>query len=402
MLTFISLVLIFYIFILKKKVEKDKLEYIYYRDIPTKDTPSYVGKIVKGHTDGNDIISTILDLKMRGFINISVKNVKGKEKRILSYTGKNKNIELEEHEIFLINQLFRNDNEIIFEDYIASDKFKYDFKAFDKMLERKVQRNSIKRESSIKSINKIIFLSAFAVLGISIFYAILQPIMILLIKDINARIITNVISSAIIHLGISYIYISYINKRNMIDNIIVVRITYIVCLITICLFITTFNLENVIRILQSEIIWYKIIIDFIIAVITLLYMFNMINNRDEKSYLLYGIIGMTVLEIMLNCKIAICINVVLLSAYLFMITPKYFRLKQNDYIYKWTSFKKFLEDYSMLDTQEENAILIWEKYLIYAISLGVNKKIIKKYTALAHINLFNENSYKKFYREYID
>ena len=402
MLTFISLVLIFYIFILKKKVEKDKLEYIYYRDIPTKDTPSYVGKIVKGHTDGNDIISTILDLKMRGFINISVKNEKGKEKRILSYTGKNKNIELEEHEIFLINQLFRNDNEIIFEDYIASDKFKYDFKAFDKMLERKVQRNSIKRESSIKSINKIIFLSAFAVLGISIFYAILQPIMILLIKDINVRIITNVISSAIIHLGISYIYISYINKRNMIDNIIVVRITYIVCFITICLFITTFNLENVIRILQSEIIWYKIIIDFIIAVITLLYMFNMINNRDEKSYLLYGIIGMTVLEIMLNFKIAICINVVLLSAYLFMITPKYFRLKQNDYIYKWTSFKKFLEDYSMLDTQEENAILIWEKYLIYAISLGVNKKVIKKYTALAHINLFNENYYKKFYREYID
>lgn len=254
MLTFISLVLIFYIFILKKNVEKDKIECIYYRDIPTKDTPSYVGKIIKGHTDGNDIISTILDLKMRGFINISVKNVKGREKRILSYTRKNKNIELEEHEIFLINQLFRDNNEIIFEDYIASDKFKYDFKAFDKMLERKVQRNSIKRESLIKSINKTIFLSAFAVFGISIFYAMLQPILILLIKDTNARIIINVISSAIIHLAISYIHTSYINKRNMINNIIIVRVTYIVCFITICMLIATFDFENVIRILQNEMV----------------------------------------------------------------------------------------------------------------------------------------------------
>ncbi len=402
MLAFVSLVLILYIFILKKNIKKDKIEYDYYREIPTKDTPAYVGKIIKGHTNGNDIISTILDLKVRGFINISIKDVKGKEKRILSYTGKNKNIELEEHEIFLINQLFRNNNEVIFEDYIASDKFKYDFKVFDKMLERKVQRNSIKRESYIKGINKIIFLSVYAILGTFLFYALVQPIMILLIKDINARIITNVISGAIIHFGISYIYIFYINKRNIISNLIIIRVTYIVCFIVICLIIATFNLENLIRLLQSETIWYKIIIDFIIAVITLLCMFNMVNNRDEKNYLFYSIIGMTIIVILLNCKIAICINVVLLSTYLFMITPKYFKLKQNDYIYKWTSFKKFLEDYSMLDTQEENAILIWEKYLIYAISLGVNKKIIKKYTALAHINLFNENYYKKFYSEYID
>ena len=74
---------------------------------------------------------------MRGFIDIHEKNINGKLKRILSYTGKNKNTELEEHEIFLIDQLFKENDEIIFEDYISSDKLKNDFKTFERMLERK-------------------------------------------------------------------------------------------------------------------------------------------------------------------------------------------------------------------------------------------------------------------------
>lgn len=402
MLTFITIVLIFYIFILRKKVEQKQLEYLYYRDIPTQDTPAYVGKVIKGYSDGNDIISTILDLKMRGFIDILSKNINGKEKKILSYTGKNKNIELEEHEIFLINQLFKNDNEIIFEDYIVSSKFKYDFKVFDKMLERKVQRNSIKRESNIKSINKIIFLIAFAILGITIFYAILQPITILAIKDVNKNIVANIFISLIIYIGIAYIYVSYINKKSMINNIIAVRITYIVCFVIICILIITFNFENMIQILKNEMIWYKTIISFITAIMTLLYMFNIIKQKDEKGYLFYTVIVLTIIDIILKCNIAISINIVLFSVYSFMITPKYFNLKQEDYIYKWNCFKNYLQDYSMLGSQEENAILIWERYLIYAISLGINKQIIKKYTELAHINLLNENYYKKFYMEYID
>lgn len=81
MLEFITIVLIFYIFILRKKIEKNRQECIYYREPPTNDTPSYVGKIIKGHTDGNDIISTILDLNMRDFISISIEEVKRKRKK---------------------------------------------------------------------------------------------------------------------------------------------------------------------------------------------------------------------------------------------------------------------------------------------------------------------------------
>lgn len=402
MLIFIVIILILYIFILRKKLENDKLEYVYYREIPTHDTPAYVGKVIKGHTDGNDIISTILDLKMKGYIDVSIVKVKDKEKRVLSYIERNKNNELEEHENFLINQFFKDNKEIIFEDYISSDKFKTDFKVFDKMLERKVERNIIKKESNIRIINKIIFLTFFTILGISIFYAILQPIIILTIKDTNTSIITNVIISAMIYIIIFYMYVSYINKKGMLNNIIAVKITYITCFVFMSLLVTIINLEAVIRVLQSEIIWYKIIISFITAIITIIYMFNIINIKDEKGYILYIIIGIILLDIILNCKISICINIVLLSNYLFMITPKHFNLKENDYIYKWTSFKRYLEEYSMLKDQKENAVLIWERYLIYAISLGINKKVIKQYTKLAHINLFNEDYFKKFYEEYID
>ena len=59
MLIFVLIAVIVYTYILKKKFLKDQKEYMYYRDIPSKDSPAFVGKIVKGHTDGNDIIATI-------------------------------------------------------------------------------------------------------------------------------------------------------------------------------------------------------------------------------------------------------------------------------------------------------------------------------------------------------
>lgn len=56
----------------------------------------------------------------------------------------------------------------------------------------------------------------------------------------------------------------------------------------------------------------------------------------------------------------------------------------------------------MLSNQDANAIAIWEKYLIYAISLGINKKIIRKYAQLNDIELLNEIYLKKIYVEYFE
>ena len=181
-----------------------------------------------------------------------------------------------------------------------------------------------------------------------------------------------------------------------------IKIAYIFCFIILLLLVTTLRYENMVEILQNEIEWYKMILNFIIAIVTLLYMFNIISYKDEKNYLILFNVAIIFLAIILNCKLAMCISIVLLSIYSFMITPRYVNFKDEDYIDKWQSFKSFLEDYSLLKEKEEKDILIWNKYLIYAISLGVNKKIVKEYAKLAHINLFDKEYYKRFYKEYID
>ena len=402
MLIFITISLLICVFILNRMLKDNKAEYIYYREIPTLDSPAYVGKVVKGQTDGNDIISTILDLSNRGFIDISEKNINGKLKRELLYTGKNKNTELEEHELFLIDQLFKCNNRIVLEDYISSKNLKRDYQAFDRILERKVNKNIIKKDSKLKNIFKIIFLIAFAILGINIFYAILQPIILIIVKDSSKSIFFTIIISTFFYIFITYLYISFINRKKLIKNILTVKITYIFCFAILLLIISTIKYDNIVKILQNELVWYKLLLNFIIAIITLLYMFNIIGYKERNNYFIYFIIGITFISIILNSKISMCINIILLSVYSFMITPRYTNLKDEDFIYKWESFKKFLEDYSLLNEKEERDILIWKKYLTYAISLGVNKQVVKKYAKLAHINLLDKNYYKKFYIEYID
>lgn len=45
---------------------------------------------------------------------------------------------------------------------------------------------------------------------------------------------------------------------------------------------------------------------------------------------------------------------------------------------KWRSFRKYLTDFSMLKDADIPAITLWEHYLVYAISLGVAKEVIKQ------------------------
>jgi uncharacterized membrane protein len=44
----------------------------------------------------------------------------------------------------------------------------------------------------------------------------------------------------------------------------------------------------------------------------------------------------------------------------------------------WQAFKNFLKDFSRLDKAEIPSIVIWEHYLVYAVSLGVAKEVIKQ------------------------
>ena len=406
MLIFILIILILYTIIIKKCFFKNELENIYYRDIPTKDTPAYVGKIVKGHVDGNDIVATILDLKNRGFIDINYENINGKSKKVLYLTKNIKTTELEEHELFLLRQIFNGTNRVIFDDYIKDKKFKNDFKAFDEMLDRRVERKSTYKDTLLRNINKIIFLTSFLILGIIIFYSIILPITYSICNisglDKNQMILVNIIISSIIFILIAYKYISYINKSTSSQENLNLKITYIILIILIGIIIIIGGYKNITQILYNELIWYKITINFVLSIITLLYMFNIIKHDEKREYWYYFFLIVSIFAIILNMKFAQCICILFFSTYMFLKSPKHTKLKEENYIYKWYGFKNYLKDYSMLSEQDENAILIWEKYLIYALSLGVNRKIIKKYSKLSNTLLIDNQYLKRFYIEYLE
>ena len=406
MLVFILIIVIAYTFILRKKLLKDKMQYIYYRDIPSSDSPAFVGKIVKGHTDGNDIIATILDLNYRGYIRIETEEIKGKEKRVLYLEKSVRTTELQEHEMFLINKIFKNNSRVIFEDYIKSNKFKQDFKAFDKMLERRIERKTIYRNSLLKNVNKILLLISYFIFGISIFYSIMLPITLgvnnVIRFDTKTAIIMNLVISVILYLLVSYKYILYIEKSTNARENINLSITYIILSVVLGCCIIFNNYNNIFSIFYEEFIWYKVIVNFIISIVTMMYMFNIIKHTEKEEYLYYVFIIISLFAIILNMKLAMGISIIFFVTYIFFKSPKHSNLKQDDYVCKWISLKKYLEDYSMLSEQESNAIVIWEKYLIYAIALGINKKIIKKYAKLNNIQLLNEVYLKKVYVEYFE
>lgn len=406
MLVFILIIVIAYTFILRKKLLKDKMQYIYYRDIPSSDSPAFVGKIVKGHTDGNDIIATILDLNYRGYIRIETEEIKGKEKRVLYLEKSVRTTELQEHEMFLINKIFQNNSRVIFEDYIKSNKFKQDFKAFDKMLERRIERKTIYRNSLLKNVNKILLLISYFIFGISIFYSIMLPITLgvnnVIRFDTKTAIIMNLVISVILYLLVSYKYILYIEKSTNARENINLSITYIILSVVLGCCIIFNNYNNIFSIFYEEFIWYKVIVNFIISIVTMMYMFNIIKHTEKEEYLYYVFIIISLFAIILNMKLAIGISIIFFVTYIFFKSPKHSNLKQDDYVCKWISLKKYLEDYSMLSEQESSAIVIWEKYLIYAIALGINKKIIKKYAKLNNIQLLNEVYLKKVYVEYFE
>lgn len=51
--------------------------------------------------------------------------------------------------------------------------------------------------------------------------------------------------------------------------------------------------------------------------------------------------------------------------------------KGNEHYLKWKAMKKFMEDFGRMDQKELPEIVLWEKYLVYAVSLGCADKLAK-------------------------
>lgn len=54
--------------------------------------------------------------------------------------------------------------------------------------------------------------------------------------------------------------------------------------------------------------------------------------------------------------------------------------KGADSMYRWKAFKKYLRNFLSLDSDEIPEISIWQKYLVYAVSLGEEKQVLKQLT----------------------
>lgn len=45
---------------------------------------------------------------------------------------------------------------------------------------------------------------------------------------------------------------------------------------------------------------------------------------------------------------------------------------------KWKAFKKYMEDFSLLKDKEVPALVLWEKYLVFATAFGISEKVLKQ------------------------
>ena len=63
----------------------------------------------------------------------------------------------------------------------------------------------------------------------------------------------------------------------------------------------------------------------------------------------------------------------------------------NEQRVMWSAFKNFLKDFSRLDKAVIPSIVLWEHYLVYAISLGIAKEVIKQLPLVFNDNDLNDN-----------
>ena len=74
--------------------------------------------------------------------------------------------------------------------------------------------------------------------------------------------------------------------------------------------------------------------------------------------------------------IAVILKVILISVIGVVRIPK---RELIDARKKWKAFKNFLSDYSQLEEAKITSVYLWEQYFVYAIALGVSKKVVKAY-----------------------
>ena len=117
-------------------------------------------------------------------------------------------------------------------------------------------------------------------------------------------------------------------------------------------------------------LWYNVILTVILFV--LIYLFfsspTLFTNIKDTIGLSYSLMGIILLFIIID-KIVGKLAEIRISAY---------TQKGIDEQEKWTAFKKYMEDFSLLKDREVPELALWEKYLVYATAFGIADKVIKQ------------------------
>ncbi|HWQ72768.1 MAG TPA: DUF2207 domain-containing protein [Desulfitobacteriaceae bacterium] len=107
------------------------------------------------------------------------------------------------------------------------------------------------------------------------------------------------------------------------------------------------------------------------------------NTGKMPLFSILGGLGFFILGSMLAAKFEnIIIGFALVIAgSIFLFIPRLFKRRsltgQEDYV-RWQAFRKFLQHFSEMERHEIPSLIIWEHYLVYAVTLGVAKEVIKQ------------------------
>lgn len=109
---------------------------------------------------------------------------------------------------------------------------------------------------------------------------------------------------------------------------------------------------------------------------------------DRKAELVMILFGVTVLLVTVaGIGVAAVKRIVFIIpvyaaaslVFVFLIAPLARRTKQDAEQYaRWKGLKRFLKDFSDMKTAPPASIAVWESYLVYAVTFGISKKVLKQ------------------------
>lgn len=104
-------------------------------------------------------------------------------------------------------------------------------------------------------------------------------------------------------------------------------------------------------------------------------------NNQKYLGILYSILGFVLSFALYRNYIHIAIYLIVfilsLGSFIYFITITKRTKKGNEDYSRWMGLKRFLKDFSTIDTKSLPEVALWEKYLVYAMPLGCAKKLSK-------------------------